>query len=358
MSNIIKFGKSNLKSIVIVLIIFVGIIFITVSSNSNKNSITTKTNENEQNEVLSDNYYWISITDYDYGYDYDDLIISDKTRVFQFYKKNKCNIVTFNDDGVYYDGKTYYGLKTFNSSAYRINKQGIWISNVESCTYEIKKDHIYITPINDSNILYNGEYYKNGDNIEIIWNGEQVKTTYKNIKIEEKLLFYTYYILGYEDIYDYYMFDYDFDEHFLNNTIYDRIKYDVWIENILKEQGLDITIEEFFDFNERELFGDQIYGVYSLEYNLFGLLYSYTNYGKDRIYNSINLNDEKIERYRGQILKLYAPTRKLTNKEVAERLGKKFNIKPEDIYVPEKVKWQTWVNIYFTNKEALKDYLY
>lgn len=304
-------------------------------------------NSNQENDLASD-YYWISNEDYFYGFDEEDLIVPNKSFAFQFFDNNKCTIATLNDETVYMDGQVY-NISRVNGM--KITEQGVWFSNVEECTYEIRNNHIYISPNGDDNRLLNGEYYEDGENIEIIWNGEQKKTVYDNIQIKNDIRFYYSYILGYDELYEYEMFDYDVDYHINNNTLGTKLTYDQWCKSIISELNLDVSINEFYSFNERMLFSNS---DNSLEYQVLFANKSLYIYGD---YNYVIYDDEDLEQIKGKILKLYAPKRKLSREEVSKVVAKNNKVSENDIYLPDEIRYQAYAEIYLNN-ETIKNYLY
>ena len=351
LKNIIKFIKENKLLTIELFVLFIvvlGIIVSYIPDKKNTKQDNTDINDSVSNTNKSnEGYYWISTEDYFYGFDDEDLIIPDTSIAFQFSDDDKCYIATINGETIYYNNQVYK-LKEYHG--YPIEKQGVWFSKIEECTYQIKDNHIYISPLDDDTTLYNGEYSTDKDKIEIIWNGEHKKTTYNNIKIKNDILFGYEYILGYDDIYEYEIFDYDVDSHIREPNI--GIDYGIGIDEIIKpillEQNLDISIDEFWSFNERMLDFD------SLEYQAFfnGGLYNYNSYA------TIGLRSKGIEQVRGKVLKLYAPKRKLSKDEVIDKISKETNIAKENIVVPDKLDFQGHANVYITSMDVLKDYLY
>lgn len=345
MKNIKNFIKNN-KALSILLFTLLIVAFIIAASYvSNSNNILS----NSESSIINyeDDYYWISTDDYFYD-EKKDLIISNTAYAFKFLDNNKCYIATINGDTIYDNNQVYYKFKKYKSAL--IEKQGVWLSNLEECSYQINDNHIYINPLNDDATLFNGEIFKDKDKIEIIWNGDNRKTTYCNIKIENNILFSYTFFLEYDDIYEYEVFDYDFDSHIRKPD--DGIDYGIRIDEIIKpillEQNLDISVDEFWSFNSTMLNSD------SLEYNAFfsGSLYSYGSYSK------IGLRSPGIEQARGKVLKLYAPRRKLTREEVIEKISNETNITYENIVVPDTIKYLENATIYITSMDVLRDYIY
>lgn len=331
MNKIKNFIKENIFLSVMIIILILVVLLIVILYFPD-----IKTKVDESNELSEE--YWIYKDDYTYGIN-DEIVISNTTNVFQFLSDNKCFIVTLNGDDFYYDNKIHE-IKKIQSRD--IVKQGIWISNKQECTYEIKNNHIYINPLYGDNILYNGEYHKNGNKIEIIWNGEQKKSVFDKIKLKEDIKFYYTYNLYYKDLYEYDKFEYDVSSHVENGTFKQSMSVDFWINSIIKERNLNVSFEEFYDFNEALLANE-----FNLEYQIFF---------KDGVKKYYRFNEEDYNSIKNSVFELYEPIRKLSNDEIRKNISKEYNVPTNNIVMPDEIKLRSTVEIYITNVNTLKDY--
>lgn len=331
MNKIKNFIKENIFLSVMIIILLLVIILIVILYFPD-----IKTKFSESNELSEE--YWIYQDDYTYGI-HDEIVISNTTNVFQFLSNNKCFIATLNGDDFYYDNKIHEIKKIQNRN---IVKQGIWISNKQECTYEIKNNYIYINPLYGDNILYNGEYHKNGNKIEIIWNGEQKKSVFDKINLKEDIKFYYTYNLYYKDLYEYDKFEYDVSSHVENGTFKQNMSVDFWIGSIIKERNLNVSLEDFYDFNEALLSNE-----FNLEYQLFF---------KDGLKNYYRFSEEDYNSIKNSVFELYEPIRKLSNDEIRENISKEYNVSTNNIVMPDEIKLRSTVEIYITNVDTLMNY--
>lgn len=330
------------------------------SNNKHKEVVNQKESNKQMVDVYGninhDGEYWISRDEYDYGI-YGEIIIPDIANAFQFYENNTCHFMTINDNTNFWldnhSEKTSELFKNKIKSMY-----GIWFSDIQDCTYEIRNEHIYINLNDLYGTVLNGEYQNNEGSMEIIWNGSQRKDIYDKITINEDFTFEVDHYLNKKELFLYDNEKIEFDVYpyvrkEFDGSYWHGLDKGYYIQNIINSNGLDVTISEFYDFNRYMLLDDNNYD--SLEYRIFtGALYSNGRYE----YAQLDFSGEEYENLKGKKIEVYAPKRKLKTEEIASLVSQSTGLPVESINVPDDVHYLSKVQLKITDRDMIHNYLY